>query len=134
MKLSIARPGWNAILFGGLCAAVLGVSVALGWQLGSETDPPAARVFRGAPVSDDAPTAAIAGIVSEIDADSISVRDASGPIAVRVPPDAAIQVLRRVDTEDVQPGDWVIVGGIDDNVNTFVVQGIVVLAPEEMSP
>ena len=47
-------------------------------------------------------------------------------------PDAVIQRLTPITPADVSPGDWIILGGTDDNVHTLILQAAIVAGPGEV--
>lgn len=126
--------GWDPVLFGVLALIVLGVAIVLGWQLSGEDDPVRPRLFTGPAVSDDAPAADIAGIISQTQANVITVQDIQGTVDVTLPHDALSQVLLPIPPGEVREGDLLIVGGVDDDVNNFFTTAIVVLDPAEAIP
>ena len=126
--------GWDPLLFGVLALIVFIATLLLGWQLSGEDDPDPRRIFSGPTVTDDAPSADVAGVISEINGATITVRDVDGQIDVTVPNDALLQILTPLDPRDIALGDLVIIGGIDENVANFIVQGVIVLDPSEAAP
>ena len=129
-----ATLGWDPLLFGALALIIFTVTLLLGWQLSVEDDPEPRRVFSGPTVNDDAPPADVAGVIGEINGAVITVRDIDGPIDVTVSDTALLQLLAPVEPADVTLGDLVIVGGVDENVANFIVQGVIVLDPSEAAP
>ncbi len=124
--------GWDPLLFGTLALAVFVAAILIGWQASTESDPPPLRTFAGETVGDDAGAADVAGVVSDRRGDVITVQDASGPIDIALDGGGVIQTLDGIEPSDVRAGDWLIVGGEDDNVNTFIVNGVIVLDPSEI--
>lgn len=117
-----------------LVALTFVVTLVLGWQVADESDPEPRRVFQGDTLLDDAPPADLAGIVSDVEGDRVQVRVDEMLVPVRVGPDALIQRLTPIAPAEVRAGEWVIVGAIDDNSLTFVLQAVVVAGPDEVSP
>ena len=126
--------GWDPLIFSALALVVLVATLLLGWQLNGENDPEPRRVFSGPTVNDDAPRADVAGVIGDVNGAIITVRDVTGPIDVTVSDTALLQALAPIDPTAVALGDLVIVGGIDENVNNFIVQGVIVLDPSEAAP
>ncbi len=124
--------GIDPIIFAAFALATFGLLVVAGWQIGAEDDPIRPRVFRGDIVTDDARVADSAGTISEADGDRVVIQDAAGPTPVSLAAGAIIQTLSPEEVADVEPGDWVLVGGIDDNVNAYIVQGIVVVSDDQV--
>jgi hypothetical protein len=129
-----ATLGWDPLLFGVLALAIFAIALVLGWQLNGEDDPEPRRVFSGPTVSDDAPRADVAGVIGQITDNIITVRDVDGPIDVTVSDSALLQTLAPIEPSDVQIDDLVIVGGIDENFFSYIVQGVIVLDPAEAAP
>jgi hypothetical protein len=129
-----ATLGWDPLIFSALALVVLVAALLLGWQLNNEDDPEPRRVFSGPTVNDDSPRADVAGVIGEVNGAVITVRDVDGPIDVTVSDTALLQALAPIDPSGVALGDLVIVGGIDENVNNFIVQGVIVLDPSEAAP
>ena len=115
-------------------ALVFTLTAVAGWQFGGADSPDPVRVFAGTAADAADPPADIAGIVRGASDGSIDVRTANGISRLRVPNTAVIQVLRPSTADDLRQGEWVIVGGIDDNINTFVITGVVVAAPDQVRP
>ena len=46
---------------------------------------------------------------------------------IRFANDSVIEAMLPVWTDAVQPGDYIVVGGTDDNVNSFITTGIVII-------
>ena len=128
MNASLTRwIGFDPVIFAGFGLIVFAMLVLLGWQIAAEDDPIRPRVFRGETVTDDSRRADIAGTVSQRVGDSVGVQDVDGPVEVTVPADTVIQTLVPEQVDGVQLGDWVFVGGTDDNVNSFIVKGVVIV-------
>lgn len=130
--------GWDPRAIAALALLGFALALLIGWQTADETAPPAPRVFAGAPLSDDAPPAGLAGVIQTVtetpDGRDAVVQGPDGPVTVRIPSSADAQVLRPTPPADLVPGDWLVVGAVDDNVNTFVLQGAVAIAPAEVAP
>ena len=128
--MSINLPRWlgvDPVIFAVFGLIVFALLVLLGWQIAAEDDPIRPRVFRGETVTDDSRRADVAGTVAERTSDRVVVQDSSGSVEVTLRPDTVIQTLVPEQVDGVQLGDWVFVGGTDDNVNSFIVKGVVVV-------
>ena len=115
-------------------AVVFALTTVAGWQLGGADGPDPVRVFAGTAADAADPPADIVGTVREAANGTIDVRTANGTSRLRVPSTAVVQVLRPITADDLRQGEWVIVGGVDDNINTFVITGVVVAAPDQVRP
>ena len=115
--------GVDPVIFGIFAVIVFGLLVILGWQIAAEEDSVRPRVFRGETVTDDSRRADVA----ERAPDGVVVQDPEGAVDVLVPLGTLIQTLVPEQVSGVQVGDWVFVGATDDNVNSFIVKGVVVV-------
>ena len=117
-------------------AALLIFSGALGagFQWGGQEAEPRIRLFRGPAGTDGAPVADLAGFVTEASGDGLTVRSGDRPVQLTVPAEAVLQGLAPIDVGQVAVGDWVVVGGRDDNVNTFIVDAVVIVPPDQAIP
>ncbi len=129
-RIGVGGPFGTLLL--GLAGVVFTATLLLGWQIADEPDPPANRIFAGASLRDDTPPADIAGTISDVDGEVVSIRVGEDLVRVRVGPDALIQRLTPITPAGVRPGDWIILGGIDDNVHTLILQAAIVAGPEEV--
>jgi hypothetical protein len=128
MNINLTRwLGVDPVIFAAFGLIVFAVLLVLGWQIAAEDDPVRPRVFRGETVSDDSRRADVAGTIAERAGNNVVVQDSSGSVDVAVLPDTVIQTLVPEQVDGVQLGDWVFVGGTDDNVNSFIVKGVVVV-------
>ena len=128
MNINLTRwLGVDPAIFAAFGLIVFAVLLVLGWQIAAEDDPVRPRVFRGETVSDDSRRADVAGTIAERAGNNVVVQDSSGSVDVAVLPDTVIQTLVPEQVDGVQLGDWVFVGGTDDNVNSFIVKGVVVV-------
>ena len=134
--------GWlgiDPVIFTVFGAGLLALMIVVGWQLAGEDDPVQARLFQSETLLDDAPIADIAGTISNattgdgLTEPTATVREEDGPVYVSIPGATIIQTLEPETVAGVAVGDWVIVGGIDDNVNSYIVQGVVVVADAEVA-
>ena len=126
--------GTFGLLLLGLVGLVFVTTLVLGWQVSDESDPAGGRVFTGETLRDDTPPADVAGTVSDVDGDVVLVRVDEALVPVRVGEATLIQALLPIAPEAVEAGDWLIVGATDDNVNTLVLQAVVVAGPDEVTP
>lgn len=118
-----------------LAAIVFGAALGAGFQWGGPSQQDVVRVFESDQQprvgSDGAPTGDINGFVTERAGDSWSVRVGDASQLIRFRNDAIIEAMLPIWTDEVQPGDYVIVGGTDDNVNSFITTGIVIIPSEQ---
>lgn len=119
--------GMDAAIFGCFGVLLFALLVVLSWQIAAEEEPIRPRIFRDQTVGDDSRRADTAGTVRQRVGDTIVVQGVDGSVDVVLPLDAVIQTLIPERVEGVQIGDWVFVGGVDDNVNSFIVKGVVVV-------
>ena len=102
-------------------------ALGAGFQWGSPDETSFVRVFDGSVGGDGAPQADVEGFITQRGADSITIRSGDQTIEVRLAPDAVIERLERIGLSQIELGEWVVAGGIDENVNTFIVKGIVAI-------
>lgn len=131
-RLTAARAA--DLLLAPLAALTFAVTAVLGWQIADESDPEPRRIFQGETLLDNAPPADLAGIVSDVEGEHVQVRAGETLVSVRVGSEALIQRLTPITPADVRAGEWVIVGAVDDNSLTLVLQAVVVAAPDEVAP
>lgn len=105
-------------------------ALGAGFQWGAPDDASFVRVFDGRVGGDGAPQADVEGFITQRGADSITIRSGDQTIEVRLAPDAVIERLERIGLSQIELGEWIIAGGIDENVNTFIVKGIVAIPAE----
>ncbi|MCY3887497.1 MAG: hypothetical protein OXG19_07330 [Chloroflexi bacterium] len=117
-----------------LAALTFAATAVLGWRITDESDPEPRRIFQGEALMDNAPPADLAGVVSDVDGEYVQVRVDETLVSVRVGSEALIQRLTPITPAEVRAGEWVIVGAIDDNSLTLVLQAVVVAAPDEVAP
>ena len=113
-----------------LAGIVFAAALGAGFQWGAPSESRFARVYDGRVGGDGAPAADAAGYVTQRDAETITVRQGDESLRIRFAADAEIEVLEPISAAEVGLGDWVVVGAEDDNVNTFVLKGIVVIPAE----
>ena len=131
-RLTVARA--VGLLLAPLAALAFAVTAVLGWQIADESDPEPRRIFQGETLLDNALPSDLAGIVSDVEGEHVQVRVGETLVSVRVGAEALIQRLIPVTLADVRAGEWVIVGAVDDNSLTLVLQAVVVAAPDEVAP
>ena len=114
-----------------LAGIVFAAALGAGFQWGGPDKPEVVRVFetsqQGRIKSDGSPTGDLNGFVTERSGDTWIVRVGDTLHTIRFRDDSVIEAMIPIWTDDVQPGDYVIVGGTDDNVNTFITTGIVII-------
>ena len=108
-------------------AVVFAAAIAAGFQWGGDAGDEFIRVLDAPVGSDGAPVADLAGFVTETNAQDIVVRADAAPITVEFAADAEVELLEPITAPDINPGDWVVVGGRDDNVNSYILDGIIVI-------
>ena len=114
-----------------LAGIVFGAALGAGFQWGVPEQQPVVRVYdsavQGRVGSDGAPTGDLSGFVTERAGDAWIVRVGDELRTIRFGNDFVIEAMLPVWTDAVQPGDYVVVGGTDDNVNSFITTGIVII-------
>ena len=114
-----------------LAGIVFGAALGAGFQWGAPQKQEVVRVYdsdqQGRVGSDGAPTGDLSGFVTERSGDAWIVRVGDELRTIRFSSDSTIEAMLPVWTDAVQPGDYVVVGGTDDNVNTFITTGIVII-------
>jgi hypothetical protein len=114
-----------------LAAIVFGAALGAGYQWGAPEKQEVVRVFdnsqQGRIGSDGAPTGNLSGFVTERSGDTWVVRVGDSLQTVRFRDDSIIEAMLPIWTDGVQAGDYIVVGGTDDNVNTFITTGIVII-------
>lgn len=110
-----------------VAAIVFAAAVAAGFQWGGDDGDAFIRVLDAPVGSDGAPAADLAGFVTETNTQGIVVRADAAPITVDFAADAEVELLEPITAPDITPGDWVVVGGRDDNVNSYILDGIIVI-------
>ncbi len=131
-RLTAARAAGLSLAL--LAALTFAATAVLGWRIADESDPDPRRIFEGEALMDNAPPADLAGVVSDVDGEYVQVRVDETLVSVRVGPEALIQRLTPITPAEVRAGEWVIVGAIDDNSLTLVLQAVVVAARDEVAP
>ena len=114
-----------------LAGIVFGAALGAGFQWGGPEPQEVVRVYessqQGRVGSDGAPVGDLTGFVTERAGGSWIVRVGDSLRTVRFSDDSIVEAMLPVWTDDVQAGDYIVVGGTDDNVNTFITTGIVVI-------
>ena len=114
-----------------LAGIVFGAALGAGFQWGAPQKQEVVRVYdsdqQGRVGSDGAPTGDLSGFVTERSGDAWIVRVGDELRTIRFSNDSTIEAMLPVWTDAAQPGDYVVVGGTDDNVNTFITTGIVII-------
>ena len=113
-----------------LAGIVFAGALGAGFQWGAPSEDRFVRIYDGRVGGDGAPAADIAGYVTQREADAITVRQGDSEVRIRFAPDAVIELLEPISVLETGLGDWVVIGAEDDNVNTFVLKGIVVIPAE----
>lgn len=114
-----------------LAAIVFGAALGAGFQWGGPEPQEIVRVYessqQGRVGSDGSPVGDLTGFVTERAGDTWIVRVGDSLRTVRFSDDSIVEAMLPVWTDDVQAGDYIVIGGTDDNVNTFITTGIVVI-------
>lgn len=114
-----------------LAGIVFGAALGAGFQWGAPQKQEVVRVFdstlQDRVGSDGAPTGDLSGFVTERSGDAWIVRVGDELRTIRFANDSVIEAMLPVWTDGVQPGDYIVVGGTDDNVNSFITTGIVII-------
>ena len=113
-----------------LAGIVFAGALGAGFQWGAPSENRFVRIYDGRVGGDGAPAADIAGYMTQREADAITVRQGDSEVRIRFAPDAVIELLEPISALETGLGDWVVIGAEDDNVNTFVLKGIVVIPAE----
>ena len=114
-----------------LAAIVFGAALGAGYQWGAPERQEVVRVYENSQQrrvgSDGAPVGDLNGFVSERSGDTWIVRVGDSLRTVRFRDDSIVEAMLPIWTDGVQQGDYVVIGGTDDNVNTFITTGIVII-------
>ena len=124
--------GWGSrLLLIPIAAVVFGAMLGAGYQWGAPKTAESIRVYetseQGRVGGDGAPLGDVVGFVTSREGDAWIVRDGDASIPIRFTQDAIVESMMPIWTDAVTPGDWIVVGGRDDNVNSFIVEGIVII-------
>ena len=106
---------------------VFAAAIGAGFQWGAPDSDDFIRVLDAPVGSDGAPIADLAGFVTEVNSQGVIVRGSDSPVAVTFEPGAAVELLTPIEAAEIAIGDWVVVGGRDDNVNSYILEGIIVI-------
>ena len=113
-----------------LAAIAFAGALGAGFQWGGPEERSFVRVLDGEIGGDGSPRGDLAGFVTQRDAASITVRHRDEPTRVEFAPGAEIELLEPIHPSEIEIGDWIVVGGTDDNVNTYITTGIMVIPPD----
>ena len=118
-----------------LAGIVFGAALGAGFQWGAPEKQEVVRVYessqQGRVGSDGAPVGDLSGFVTERSGDAWIVRVGDTLQTIRFRDDSVIEAMLPIWTDGVQPGDYVVVGATDDNVNSFITTGIVIIPAAE---
>ena len=118
-----------------VAAIVFGAALGAGFKWGAPQEQDIVRVYEAEQQrrvgSDGAPTGDLSGFVAEGLGDRWSLRVGDDLRTIGFSSDAIIEAMIPIWTDGVQPGDYIVVGGTDDNVNSFITTGIVVIPAEQ---
>lgn len=121
--VAVRRRGYLLIAVPIVFAAALGA----GFQWGGADSDEFIRVLDAPVGNDGAPVADLAGFVVEAEHGELIMRSSDAPVRVNFEPGAAVEQLSPINALDIQTGDWIVVGGRDDNVNSYILTGIIVI-------
>lgn len=110
-----------------LAGIVFAGALGAGFQWGAPGESAFVRVLDGEIGGDGSPRGDLGGYVTQRDAATITVRHRNEPTRVEFAPNAEVELLAPIHPTEIQIGDWIVAGGTDDNVNTFITTGIVVI-------
>lgn len=111
-------------------AVVFAGALGAGFQWGGAESDEYIRVLDAPVGTDGAPIADLAGFVTETNAEGVIVRGESAPVTVGFASGAEVELLERIGAEEVEIGDWFVVGGRDDNVNSYILEAMIVIPAE----
>ncbi len=118
-----------------IAALVFGAALGAGFQWGAPDEQQVVRVYdttqQDRVGSDGAPTGDLNGFVTERSGNDWIVRVGDNLRTIRFRSDAVIEAMLPVWTDAIEPGDYVLVGGTDDNVNSFITTGIVIIPADQ---
>ena len=127
------RPGSLAsrLLIVPLLGLVFAAALGAGYQWGGPDQQDIVRVYessqQGELGRDGGPAGDLSGFVTERDGGDWIVRVGDAQQRIRFTSDSVIEAMLPIWTDSVALGDYVVVGATDDNVNTFITTGIVVI-------
>ncbi len=114
-----------------VAAVVFGAALGAGFQWGAPEHQDVVRVFDPAQQNrlggDGAPFGDLSGFVAERAGDEWLVRVGDSLQPIRFAEGAVVEAMLPIWTDAIEPGDYVLVGGADDNVNSFITTGIVII-------
>ena len=111
-------------------AIVFAGALGAGFQWGGAESDEFIRVFDAPLGGDGAPAADLAGFVTEAGPNGLVVRAGDTPITVEFAAGAELEALQPIGGGDLEVGDWIVIGGRDDNVNSYILEAIVVIPAE----
>ncbi len=118
-----------------LAAIVFGAALGAGFQWGGPDRQEVIRVYepsqQGRVGGDGAPVGDLSGFVTERSGNDWIVRVGDNLRTIRFRSDAVIEAMLPVWTDAIEPGDYVLVGATDDNVNSFITTGIVIIPADQ---
>ena len=119
-----------------IAAIVFGAALGAGFQWGAPEQQDVVRVYdtskQGRVGSDGAPVGHLSGFVTERVADTWILRTGDSLLDVRFGDDSVVEAMLPIWTDQVRPGDYIVIGGTDDNVNSFITTGIVVIPASQV--
>jgi len=118
-----------------IAAIVFGAALGAGFQWGAPDRQEVIRVYdstqQGRIGGDGAPRGDLTGFVTERSGNDWIVRVGDNLRRVRFAGDAVIEAMLPIWTDGIEPGDFVLVGASDDNVNSFITTGIVIIPADQ---
>ncbi len=118
-----------------IAAIVFGAALGAGFQWGGPDAQDVVRVYESSQQrrvgGDGAPTGDLSGFVTERSGNEWIIRVGDNLRTIRFASDAVIEAMLPIWTDAIEPGDFVVVGGTDDNVNSFITTGIVIIPADQ---
>ncbi|MCY3557650.1 MAG: hypothetical protein OXH13_03250 [Chloroflexi bacterium] len=118
-----------------IAAVVFGAALGAGFQWGAPDRQEVIRVYDGSLQGriggDGAPRGGLSGFVTERSGNDWIVRVGDNLRTVQFRSDAVVEAMLPIWTDGIEPGDFVVVGGADDNVNSFITTGIVIIPADQ---
>ncbi len=116
------RAGLVPALF--FAALALAAGIAGYFSIGSGPKPRA--------VAPPVQPAFVRGVVQSVASDRLTLTTDSGPLELRLAPDAAFEALRATSFGSIAVGDWINGGAIANAQTLFALSGIVVIPPSQL--
>ena len=118
-----------------LAGIVFAAALGAGFQWGAPEQQDVVQVYEVEQQrrigTDGAPAGDLSGFVTERADGGWVIRVGDSLRTIQFSDDSIVEAMLPIWTDDVQPGDYIVVGGTDDNVNTFITTGIVIIPESE---